>query len=385
VQHLTGKSKGAGELISNRKRHCTFSMAAGLLVLAGLEFIFGPARGSRVEAASTPPKADRIIRYLRERFGVPISENLTLLPFQDAAYPGYYRTTVTAEEGTDKRTSQISVSADGRYLILGDFLPLGADPKAGIVQQVTSVFKLPPTVKLTVGPFVASPFPGFLQTSITAQSAGKENKQNYFVTRNRKFIVLGQIFNMDVDPKREALRVIKLTDQPSEGPANAPVTIVEYADLECPMCAREHQFLQQQLVPLYGGKVRVVFKEFPLVQIHTWAYIAAIANECAYQIDPSKYVAYRTSIFDHQLNLNAATARDLLLYYGQQVGLDRLKLAACIDSKASLPRVEEGLREGKELGVDRTPTFFINGRILIGGGPPEAFFQSVDDALRAAR
>ena len=75
----------------------------------------------------------------------------------------------------------------------------------------------------------------------------------------------------------------------------------------------------------------------------------------------------------------------MLLYYGQQVGLDRLKLAACIDSKASLPRVEENLREGRELGVDRTPTFFINGRLLIGGGPPEAFYQHVDEALRAAQ
>jgi protein-disulfide isomerase len=361
------------------------AFCAGLAVAAGLVLIFGQTGGSRVEAASTPPAGERVIRYIRERFGVPESQNLTLMPFQDAAYPGYYRTTVTVEDGKDKRTSPISISRDGRYLILSDFLPLGADPKAGIVRQLTEIFKLPSTVKLMVGPFAASSFPNFYQTTITADSDGKVNKQNYFVTRDKRFIVLGGIFNMDIDPRRQALRTMKLTDQSSEGPANAPVTIVEYADLECPTCAREHEFLQKELLPRYGDKVRVVFKEFPLVQIHTWALTGAIAAQCAYQIDPSKFVAYRTSIFEHQMNITATSARDLLLYYGEQVGLDRLKLAACIDSKASLPRVEEGLREGKELGVDRTPTFFINGRILIGGGPADGFFQKVDDALRAAR
>jgi protein-disulfide isomerase len=355
------------------------------MAAAGLVLVLGQSRGSRVEASSTPPSGDRVIRYIRERFGVPETQNLALLPFQDAAYPGYYRTTVTVGDGKEKRTSTITVSGDGHYLILSDFLPLGADPKAGLVRQLTDTFKLPSTVKLAVGPFVASPFPSFFQTTITADSQGKENKQNYFVTRDKRFVVLGGIFNMDVDPRLQALKTIKLTDQSSEGPAKAPVTIVEYADLECPMCAHEHEFLQKEIVPRYGDKVRVVFKEFPLVQIHTWALTAAIASQCAYQIDPSKFVAYRSSIFEHQMNLTATSARDLLLYYGEQVGLDRLKLAACIDSKASLPRIEESVREAKELGVDRTPTFYINGRILIGGGPPDVFFKRIDDALSAAR
>lgn len=369
----------------NRKLRNTLGLAAGFGVAAALALIFGPIANPRVEAANTPPAGERVIRYIRERFGVPNTQNITLVPFQPAPYPGYYRTTVTVEDGKDKRSSTINVSADGRYLILSDFLPLGADPKEGIIRQLSGVFKLPPTVKLSVGPFLASPFPNFFQTTITADNGGKENKQNYFVTRDKRFVVLGPIYKMDINPRLQAVNTIKLADQPSEGPAKAPVTIVEFADLECPTCAREHEFLQKELLPRYGDKLKVVFKEFPLVQIHTWALTAAIANQCAYQIDPSKYVAYRSSIFEHQQNLNATDARDLLLYYGQQVGLDRLKLAACVDSKASLPRVEEGLREGKELGVDRTPTFFINGQILIGGGPPEAFFETVDNALRAAR
>jgi protein-disulfide isomerase len=369
-------------------RKQAFGMGLGFcagLAVAGWLFLFGPGASSRVEASSTPPNGEQVVRYIRERFGVPDSEHLSLEPFREAAYPGYFQTTVVVDNGKDKRESHISVSADGRYLILSDFLPLGSDPKADIVRQVTEVFKVPPSVKLSVGPFLRSPYPSFLETTITATTPERTQKQKYFVTRDKHFLVLGGIFNMDVDPRRQALRTIKLADQPYVGSADAPVTIVEFADLECPTCAVEHRFLEQELMPKYGGKVRLVFKEFPLLQVHPWAFTAALACQCAYQIDPSKFVAYRTSIFDHQGNITATTARDLLLYYGQQVGLDRLKLASCLDSKASLPRVEEDLREGRELGVDRTPTFFINGRLLIGGGPPDAFYRHVDEALRASQ
>jgi protein-disulfide isomerase len=356
-----------------------------LLVAGALILLIGQTTSSSAHPATVSPNTERIVRYIRERFGVPDSQSLTLDQFQSAAYPGYYRTTVTVEEGKDKKKSTIAVSADGRYLILSDFLPIGGNAQAGIVKQITDQFKLPADVKVSVGPFTACSFPGFLQTTITASSGARENKQKYYVTRDKRFIVLGGIFNMGIDPKEHALKIMKIADQPYEGGANAPVTIVEYADLECPMCAQEHRFLLDELLPHYGDKVKVVFKEFPLVQIHTWAYTGAIANECAYQIDPSKYAAYRSIIFAHQANITAVTARDLLLYYGQEVGLDRLKLAACIDSKASLPRVEAGMREGQELGVDRTPTFFINGQILIGGGPRDGFFHVIDEALRASR
>ncbi len=372
-------------MISRQSFWKALGTCAGILAASTIFLASGQVKKSSTQPTAASLKSERIIRYIREKFGVPESSNLSLQPFQSAAYPGYYRTTVVVDDGKDKKTSTIAVSADGRFLILSDFLPLGSDPQAGIVKQLTDLFKLPANVKLSVGAFTPSPYPGFYQTSVTANNGERENKQNYFVTRDKRFIVVGGIFNMGVDPRQHALRTMKLADQPFEGGANAPVTIVEYADLECPSCALEHKFLMNELLPHYGDKVKVVFKEFPLVQIHTWAYTAAIANECAYQIDPSKYAAYRTTIFDHQSNISPTTARDLLIYYGQQVGLDRLRLAACIDSKASLPRVEEGMREGQELGVDRTPTFFINGQILIGGGPKETFFQFVDEALRASR
>jgi protein-disulfide isomerase len=205
---------------------------------------------------------------------------------------------------------------------------------------------------------------------------------DFYVTKDNRCLVVGTIFNLTVEPRREVLRTIVTADQPSQGPASAPVTIVEFSDLECPMCARVHEFLEKELLPKYGGKVRVVYKEFPLPTIHDWSLLGSIANQCAYQINPATFAPYRSLIFKNRINLNATNARDLLLDYGEQVGLDRLRLGACIDSKASLPRIEENVREGNVLGVTATPTSFVNGKRLVGMESADVFYKAVDEALR---
>jgi protein-disulfide isomerase len=106
-----------------------------------------------------------------------------------------------------------------------------------------------------------------------------------------------------------------------------------------------------------------------------------VANECAYQINPSAFPRYRSLIFANQNVINAANAREMLLGLGDNAGVDRSTLATCMDSKASLARVEASRQEGKDLGVDRTPTSFVNGRIFVGLPSEAAFYKIVDDAL----
>lgn len=337
------------------------------------------------------PSADKVLRFVRERFGLVSTVKLTIGSFDPSPDPDYYQTVVTTDDGKQSKQTPLSISKNGRYLITGGLVPLGPDTNTDVVQAVRDQFKVPPTVKLTIGAFRPSRNPGFLETTMTANDGTHPTQdRNFSVTADKKFLVLGEVFPITADPRREALRLISLKDQPAQGPATAPVTIVEYADLECPSCAAMHKFLESDLLPKYQDKVRVVFKEFPLVTIHQWAGTAAIANECAYQLDPSKFAPYRTLIFQKQNDIDAVQAnssqvRDLLLGLGQQAGLDRAKLAVCIDSQASKPRVDAGRKEGEALNVSQTPTFYINGKILIGGPPPEAFYQAVEDALKETR
>ncbi len=140
--------------------------------------------------------------------------------------------------------------------------------------------------------------------------------------------------------------------------------------------------METDIVPKYGDKLRVVFKEFPLVTIHDWALTGAIAAQCTYQIDPSQYVAFRSAVFKNQESLTAEHARDMLLHFGAEAGVDNMKLAACIDSKSSLSRVEANMHEGEALGVAQTPTSFINGRIIVGAPPSTDFYKLIDEAMR---
>jgi len=133
------------------------------------------------------------------------------------------------------------------------------------------------------------------------------------------------------------------------------------------------------VVPRYGNKVRVVFKEFPL-PMHEWSLTAAIACQCAYEINPASYVPLRSAIFRNQALINITNVRETLLSYGEQAGLERVKLAGCLDAESAYPRVQRDLAEGKRVNVDRTPTLFLNGRMIVGL-PDEAFFQAIDQAL----
>lgn len=370
-------------------------LIAGLLGVAGIASL--QAQAKRAEAASRTagelPSSDRVVHFIRERFGIPDSVSLTPGTYRPSPDPGYDEMTIAVDEGTDKpnakHTNEVTVSKNGRYLILGSFIRLtGAKPETEVAQQVRQAFKIPPSFDVSVSPLRNSPYLGFYQTTITVSQGAQKQSQNYYVTKDRRFLALGGIFDLTVDPVSHAERVIRLANQPSVGPSNAHVTIVEYADLECPSCAALHAFLENQFLPKYSDRVKVVFKEFPLVGVHEWALTAAIASQCVYQINPKQFLPFRTLVFLHQpdvdaVQANASAVRDLLLSYGQQAGVDRLQLAACVDSKASLPRVEENLNEGKELGITQTPTLFINGKIMIGA-TPDVLFRTVDEALGTA-
>lgn len=260
--------------------------------------------------------------------------------------------------------------------------PDQAPTREKIIRYVRQRFNVPDTVKITMTDFRETIYPDFYETTLTLDDGKDKRSQPFFVSKNGRYLTDGNLYNLGGDPRKDMIRLMSLEDQPTQGPATAPVTLVEYSDLQCPTCARLHEMLETDIIPKYGDKLRVVFKEFPLVAFHDWALTAAVAAQCTYQIDPSKYVAFRSLVFKNQATLSADHIRDLLLHLGAEAGVDNLKLAACIDSQAALPRVEENLREGQSLGVASTPTSLINGRIIVGAPSDADFYKLIDEAMR---
>jgi protein-disulfide isomerase len=163
-------------------------------------------------------------------------------------------------------------------------------------------------------------------------------------------------------------------DDPSEGKADAPVTLVEYSDFQCPFCLRVMPTLKQ-LRAKYGDKLRVVWKDFPLTQIHPQAFVAAQAGNCARE--QGKFWELHDKMFGNQ----SALQPDALKKYAADAGLDSAKFNQCLDSSKYEARVQDALAAGGRLGITSTPTAFVNGRIISGAQPIEVFQTVIDEEV----
>jgi len=171
---------------------------------------------------------------------------------------------------------------------------------------------------------------------------------------------------------------ISLAGEPVEGSANAKVTMIEFSDFQCPFCGRFFSDAYPQIKQNYidAGKVKLVFKNFPLTQIHANAEKAAEASECAFE--QNKFWEYHDKLFQNQNNLGVSDLKK----YAQQVDLDAQKFNSCLDTGKYASRVSQELQEGIAAGVDGTPSFFINGNKIVGAQPFSVFQQAIDTQLK---
>jgi protein-disulfide isomerase len=161
------------------------------------------------------------------------------------------------------------------------------------------------------------------------------------------------------------------------GPADAKVTIVEYADYQCPFCRQFRLGTLDKILEAYPDDVKFVFKNFPLKSIHPMAYPAAEAAECAGE--QGKYWEYHDKLFgDSDWQDQGRTA---FLKYAEELGLDVESFSRCIDTRKYKSKVDRDLNEGLKLGVRGTPTFIINGKLISGTKPFSVFKQEIDAIL----
>jgi protein-disulfide isomerase len=160
---------------------------------------------------------------------------------------------------------------------------------------------------------------------------------------------------------------------PSKGPANAKVTIVEFSDFQCPFCGRATPIVED-VMKKYEGKVRLVFREYPL-PMHEHAQKAAEAALCANE--QGKFWPLYEKMFANQ----HALAISDLKGYAKDLGLDTAKFDACLDGGKEAAAVKADMEAGSAVGVDGTPAFFINGRPLSGAQPEDKFSEIIDQEL----
>lgn len=177
-----------------------------------------------------------------------------------------------------------------------------------------------------------------------------------------------------VENKLEPLRTEVAASGPSVGPANAPVTIVEFSDFQCPFCGRLFPTMEQ-VKAKYGDKVRIVFRQYPL-PMHANAEKAAEASLCANE--QGKFWEMHDAMFKQQQNL----AVDSLKSAAVTLGLNAEQFNSCLDSGKYAAQIQADKKDGSAAGVNGTPALFINGRFVNGAVPLEQLTKIIDDELQ---
>jgi protein-disulfide isomerase len=230
---------------------------------------------------------------------------------------------------------------------------------------IRNLFTWGPEYKLKLGPLGPSPSPDFFQLPIEVTIKDQNEKGTFFVSKDGKTFVRGEMFDMNSDPFAANRAKLHIEGNPSQGPDTGRVTIVEFSDFECPHCREVHSVLQS--VQQHYPQVRLVFKDFPLTQLHPWAETAAIGGRCAFQQSPAAFWKVYDQIFDNQDVISTANVWDQLVSFAGQAGLDTDAFKTCLSSPEAKQAVEANHADGVALGVNSTPTLFINGRLLVGG------------------
>ncbi len=178
----------------------------------------------------------------------------------------------------------------------------------------------------------------------------------------------------DTNPVRRV--DVSTDDDPSIGPANAPVTIIEFSDYQCPYCQVWYKQVYQQLMASYPNKIRFVYRDLPL-PMHPEAVPAAEAADCAGE--QNAYWKYHDALFSQKYGLNRAAYEQ----YATDLGLDTKAFAACLDSHRYQGEVQADASDAARVGISGTPSFVVNGRILIGALPFSEFKTVIDEELAA--
>jgi protein-disulfide isomerase len=204
------------------------------------------------------------------------------------------------------------------------------------------------------------------------QQTEEEAAEKSFAERLRKDASV-QTF---LAPPEQPVYAISTDDRPSRGKDTAPVTIVEFTDYQCPSCAYTQPIIED-ILKEYGDRLRLVVRNFPL-DMHQNAFKAAEAAEAARE--QGKYWEYISILFHNQ----SALGPDKLKEYATQLGLDRAKFDAALDSGRFAERVQQDIQDGMKLGIDSTPTVFINGRRMQDQKNHDSIKAAVESALKDA-
>ncbi|HEY7406320.1 MAG TPA: thioredoxin domain-containing protein [Candidatus Angelobacter sp.] len=304
---------------------------------------------------------------------------------QSATAPAKKKTGATAAD-TKTDSGKSAPEAAKPAAKTEDMPPLTPEITHRIVTEVRSRYQVPPQINITVSNPRAGKFPGYDDMTITLSGAGRSSPHEFLISKDRK--TLAQLETIDIS--QDLMTKIDVKGRPVRGNPDAKVTIVNYDDFQCPFCSRMHATLFPNVFKDYADKVRVIYKDYPLVEIHPWAMRAAVDGNCLGAQNNQAYWDFADYVHANQKTISGKAPSDAYANLdnaakdqAQKHQLDQDKLLACVQ-KQDESAVRASMAEGDKLGVDSTPTLFVNGERFTGLIPEQDFRAALDRALHEA-
>lgn len=257
-----------------------------------------------------------------------------------------------------------------------------------IERQVRVYYSVPAGVKITLGPYRTSEFPNYQALTINIDGNGKKQDYEFLVSKDGTTLIRMTKLDLTKDPYVEKMKKISLADRPARGNTDAKVIVVNYDDFQCPFCSKMHQTLFPELLKEYGDRVEFVYKDYPLAEIHPWATHAAVDANCLAAQNAEAYWDFADYIHANQREVSGEKNRDaefavldrLASAQGQNHNLDQPKLQSCIKAQND-DSIKASVHEGESVGVEATPTLFVNGEEMDGAIPIADVRAALDRAL----
>jgi protein-disulfide isomerase len=283
---------------------------------------------------------------------------------------------------------------------------LSPEANQRIERQVRAHFKVPDAVTVTVGTPKPSEFSGYETLPITFEGGGQKSTHDFLLSKDGKKLV--RLTNIDISPEAYAktllqdaathhqqadlMKKINLAGRPWRGAASPKVTIIVYDDFQCPYCAVMYKTLFADSMKEYSDRVRIIFKDFPLFEIHPWAKRAAIDSNCLAEQSNDAYWDFSDYVHanqrdisgpNHDVNASFSRLDNAALDAGRKHQLDGAILRSCLKSQPD-SLLNASVKEGDSLGVNSTPTLFINGEKVSGALTETELRSEILAALRNA-
>ena len=261
-------------------------------------------------------------------------------------------------------------------------LPAASTVQKNVEAFLRHAFALGPEVQITVGVPTEVGNSGLLETKIEVKTDQGSDNVKMYVTKDGKYLLRGELSDLSKDPMAENVAKMKLDGAPVLGDPRAAVTIVEFADFECPVCRNLHDAMRG-ILPNYP-QVKLIFKDFPIDQVHPWARTAALAGRCSYQQDPKAFWKFYDFVYDQQDLISASNVYDKVLDFAGQNNLNKDAFKACLAAPQAASEVDASVANANLLEVRSTPTLFVNGRRVVGADP-HTIQQYIDYELAQQR